>query len=126
MIEINTNKFDERGKKELANPIHLSDIRPIDFIGFPASLENLAEECSELAQASLKLARKLRGENPTPKTFNELNANLIEEMADVQLLIEEIYNSTNLKSASSTSIDNIKIMKRRRWIKRLIETNEGD
>ena len=40
----------------------------IDTIGLPAMLEQLAEECSELAQASLKYARLLRGENPTPKT----------------------------------------------------------
>ena len=38
----------------------------IDSIGLPAVLEQLAEECSELAQASLKYARLLRGENPTP------------------------------------------------------------
>ena len=44
----------------------------IDEIGVPAMLEQLAEECSELAHASLKLARKIRGENPTPKDIPEL------------------------------------------------------
>lgn len=34
-------------------------------IGTPAVLEQLAEESAELAQAALKLSRKLRGENPT-------------------------------------------------------------
>ena len=33
--------------------------------------EQLAEECNELAQACLKKARKLRGENYTPKTIEE-------------------------------------------------------
>ena len=54
-------------------------------VGEAAVLELLAEECSELAQAALKLARKKRGENPTPKTEAECIADLIEEMADVDL-----------------------------------------
>ena len=57
----------------------------IDTIGLPAVLEQLAEECSELAQASLKYARLLRGENPTPKTEQECLEALTEEMADVEL-----------------------------------------
>ena len=40
-------------------------------IGTAATYEMLAEECSELAQACLKYARILRGENPTPKTQAE-------------------------------------------------------
>jgi hypothetical protein len=40
-------------------------------IGLPATLEQLAEECAELSQAALKLARLHRGENPTPVTEQE-------------------------------------------------------
>lgn len=40
----------------------------IEIVGKPAMFEQLAEEATELAQATLKMARKLRGENPTPKT----------------------------------------------------------
>lgn len=47
--------------------------------------EQLAEECNELAQACLKKARKLRGENYTPKTMEEINEALEEEYTDVQL-----------------------------------------
>ena len=54
-------------------------------IGKAAALEQLAEEATELAQAALKYARKLRGENPTPKTLEEIKANLIEEFTDVTL-----------------------------------------
>lgn len=53
-------------------------------IGEAACLETLAEECSELAQAALKKARKIRGENPTPKSMEKINENLIEEVSDVQ------------------------------------------
>lgn len=40
----------------------------IGAIGLPAVLEQCAEELAELTQAALKMARKLRGENPTPVT----------------------------------------------------------
>ena len=55
----------------------------IDEIGKAAALEQLAEEATELAQAALKYSRKLRGNNPTPKTLGELEADLIEEFTDV-------------------------------------------
>ena len=61
-------------------------------IGLPAMLELLGEESSELAQASLKLARILRGEMPTPVTFSEGAANLFEEMADVNLIFNEFFD----------------------------------
>lgn len=37
----------------------------LDMIGTAALLEQLAEESAELAQAALKMARKLRNEKPT-------------------------------------------------------------
>lgn len=52
-------------------------------IGEPAALENLAEECSELSHAALKLARVLRNENPTPITEEEARHNVEKELADV-------------------------------------------
>ena len=55
----------------------------IEKIGEPAMLELLAEECSELAQACLKKARKLRGENPTPKSMAECDRNIVDEFSDV-------------------------------------------
>lgn len=39
----------------------------LEMIGTAALLEQLAEESAELAQAALKMARKLRNENPTPE-----------------------------------------------------------
>lgn len=59
----------------------------LDMIGTAAALEQLAEESAELAQAALKMARKLRGENPTPKSRADCIANLQEEIADVELCI---------------------------------------
>lgn len=54
-------------------------------IGEPAVLEQLAEECTELAHAAIKLARKMRGESPTPVTEEMIRADIMEEMADVQV-----------------------------------------
>lgn len=59
----------------------------LEMIGTAAALEQLAEESAELAQAALKMARKLRGENPTPKSRADCIANLQEEIADVELCI---------------------------------------
>lgn len=59
-------------------------------IGIPATLEQLAEECTELAQAALKESRRIRGENPTPKTADDCMEAIQEELADVLVCIREI------------------------------------
>lgn len=51
-----------------------------------AMYEQFAEECVELAQVALKMARRLRGENPTPMTEEQIKHNLIEEASDVHLM----------------------------------------
>lgn len=53
-----------------------------------AWLEMLAEECSELAHAALKLARIQRGENPTPATEDTWRGKVIEEMADIMICLD--------------------------------------
>lgn len=50
----------------------------IEEIGEAAMLEQLAEECTELAKAALKMARIIRKENPTPVTEKEAIANIRE------------------------------------------------
>lgn len=59
----------------------------MEEIGEAAVLEQLAEECTELAQAALKLARILREENPTPVTREEARAALQEEKGDVMVCL---------------------------------------
>lgn len=88
----------------------------IDAIGLPAVLEQLAEECSELAQASLKYARLLRGDNPTPKTEQECLEALTEEIADVLLCINILYYSEIINEDHIVDIMNSKLA---RWKKRL-------
>jgi hypothetical protein len=47
----------------------------------------LAEECSELSQAALKLRRAITKTNPTPVTYNQALEDLMEEAADVLLCL---------------------------------------
>lgn len=67
----------------------------IEKIGTPAMLEQLAEEAAELSQAALKLARVLRGENPTPVTRKEANKKLMEEYTDVKQCAMELLLTVN-------------------------------
>ena len=93
----------------------------IDSIGLPAVLEQLAEECSELAQVSLKYARLLRGENPTPKTEKECREALVEEMADSQLMIDLLTMSGIIGDAEIRTRMGKKML---RWLDRMEAQNE--
>ena len=86
-------------------------------IGEPAMLEQIAEECAELAHSALKLARFLRDENPTPAPEAEIRQSFLEEVADVTLCIDEW-----LKNHDETCYDIVNLTmdeKEERWIKRL-------
>lgn len=88
----------------------------IERIGTPAALEQLAEECCELGHAALKLARKLRGENPTPKTYDECMKAFNEENADVLVCLDLLIKSGLIHNES---IDSEMVLKERRWQDRL-------
>ena len=95
----------------------------IDSIGLPAVLEQLAEECSELAQASLKYARLLRGDNPTPKTEEECRDALTEEVADVTLCIRLIIGGYVIDPGK---VNDIVEEKMQRWHERLEAHHESE
>ena len=95
----------------------------IDTIGLPAMLEQLAEECAELAQASLKYARLLRGDNPTPKTEQECLEALTEEIADVELCISILMGSDYV---DFDAIMKLIETKERRWHDRIREAQNED
>lgn len=86
-------------------------------LGTPALLEQTAEECCELAHACLKMARKLRDENPTPKSIEDIQDNLVEELADVELCIYAILSGTEL--VERDEFINKHAEKDERWHKRL-------
>ena len=75
--------------------------------------EQLAEECSELAQASLKCIRAEQlSNNVTPTPVYEAHANLFDEIVDVLIVL----NCLGIK-ASTSDINNSP--KWKRWAERL-------
>lgn len=92
----------------------------IEEIGDAAMLEMLAEESTELAHAALKLARVHGGENPTPKTFMQCIDALTEEIADVQLVIDQLNNMVD-----QNRIKAIYDQKMIRWTIRMNKAKEG-
>lgn len=90
----------------------------ISQIGVAAALEQCGEESAELAQACLKMARKLRGENPTPKTIEELSNSLVDEMADVLVCIDILLDNNVV---SNQDVIHRMLDKHIRWATRLEE-----
>ena len=75
-------------------------------------LIQLAEEASELSQASLKLVRSLDGDTPVPES--EAKAHLLEEIADVMVCTFAL-----IGQADMMAVEAIARRKSRRWEERL-------
>ena len=78
----------------------------------PELLAGLAEECSELAQAALKLRRVFDQTNPTPMDEETAKERFFEEVADVQLYLKTIDIPWNY-------VKEIAVSKMKRWEDRL-------
>ena len=94
-------------------------IKRMEKIKLPVNelLCGLAEECSELAQAALKLRRSYDQTNPTPVDTDTAFEKLCEEIADVLLYIEQI-------TGPMPYVQEIKGIKMKRWQNRLNEKGE--
>ena len=91
----------------------------VEEIGEAAVLEGLAEECCELAQAALKLARIYRGLNPTPVSEEEAKAMALEEFGDVNACVCALWPHTdwfNIVTVGEVATD-----KTSRWVERIKE-----
>lgn len=77
-------------------------------------LAQLAEEATELAQAALKLRRKLDGTNPTPVPLSRAYDNLTEEIADVRLCLRVLGFDPSAQVYAK-----MEDRKLRRWVSRL-------
>ena len=91
----------------------------IEAIGLPAVLEQCAEELAELTQAALKMARKLRGENPTPMTHARAAEHLHEELGDVRLCLKVL--DVAMGGDNTTAVEAEKLQ---RWLDRLTPERE--
>lgn len=66
-------------------------------------LRQLAEECAELAQAALKVIRTRHGE--TPVTPEEAREKLLEEIADVMVMLDLVLKNDDEVDAVNRTID---------------------
>lgn len=87
-----------------------------EHIGVEALLEQAAEECTEMAHACLKMARKLRDENPTPVSLESCTEKLTEETADVMLCINTLFE---LDVLEDDAVDKVITRKQVRWEDRI-------
>lgn len=74
----------------------------------------LAEECSELAQAALKMRRVMTGTNPTPVTADEATMAINEEIADILLVLRVLgfpYEARDVELIQNRKLS--------RWVQRL-------
>lgn len=77
--------------------------------------EQLAEEAVELAHAAMKMARKLRAENPTPMSVEDISAYIKEEFSDVVLCAQLVDVAADL---------DLMAFKQNRWNERLASQKE--
>ncbi len=84
--------------------------------GTPALLEQVAEECMELAHACIKMARKIRKESYTPVDNTTLSYKLHEETADVLNVIDVLHHGGALDYDIVSEIANAKMA---RWSDRV-------
>lgn len=85
----------------------------VDCLSNEELLAQLAEEAAELGHAALKLRRVYDGTNATPVPKEDALKSLMEEVADVQLVLETLGLNVNPKYAE------IRQAKLDRWVQRL-------
>jgi NTP pyrophosphatase (non-canonical NTP hydrolase) len=94
----------------------------VDCLSTEELLAQLAEEASELAHAALKLRRVEDGTNPTPVPKEDAIKNILEEIADVSLVINLLGFNTDRNEVICREI---MTQKADRWAQRLDWGSEG-
>lgn len=95
----------------------------IEKYGEEYVLRQLAEECSELAQAALKMIRVWHGE--TPMRWEEAREHLIEEIADVHFIAQAVCNYI-LTEKELQCVDDICKAKEERMYRRMLDGEMED
>ena len=100
----------------------MNDLHDIyEHVGEKDTLLGLAEECSELSAAALKLVRALEGK--TPKSKNACIIEFIEEFADVECMMMALMNADWFVPSEAYDIYNAKV---ERWRKRIEQFDKTD
>ena len=97
----------------------------IERYGEEYMYRQLAEECAELAQAALKMIRAYHKE--TPLTPEVASMNLLEEVADVWLMLDAVF-SHMLNDDQRAGFHDMYAMKEKRMYSRMLdkETNKNN
>ena len=66
------------------------NLETAEHYGYEAQSNQLVEECAELIQAVNKYRRSVGAGQPTEAKIQIVRENLVEELADVELMIEQI------------------------------------
>lgn len=66
------------------------NLKVADFYGYEAQSNQLVEECAELIQAVNKYRRASGLGQATPVELMEAKSNLIEEIADVEVMLDQV------------------------------------
>lgn len=94
----------------------VSDILPDTEI-----LAQMAEKASKLALVALELRRALDGTNPTPKSVEECEENLLEALADIKVAFTVYLSDSKpcIKARVSEEINKTTEIKLDWWLSRL-------
>lgn len=99
----------------------------IDMLDRRTRLEQVAEECGELAQACLKLIRAEGNGNPCRISKDEAMDKLIEEIADLELAVDKVTHDLvmNERPYIYETIMSTYRAKKERWIEELRDAKKG-
>lgn len=118
MSEVDTIKYPNAKQKYRFEIIKQGDTaisRDEMYNGLSLGLKNqlmiLIEEMSELTQAICKYKRKTENGTITPLSFEEIINNLIEELADVELVLNQVKLLLNYNTADIDIYDEIQHVK---------------
>ena len=107
--------------EEIAENHSIDDASIESAVPVRQRLEQAAEECTELAQALLKLCRTLPdSKNPTVISQQEAISKVKEECADVYLCVKFV---SDILEMSENELKSRMDVKKERWLKRLKENN---
>lgn len=87
--------------------------RVADYYGYDVQSIQLIEECAELTQAVIKYRRACGKGQKTPVGRVEALLNIIEEIADVEVMLEQIKYLLNISEADILKIKETKSVRSR-------------
>lgn len=94
------------------------NIENAEYYGYEAQKDQCIEECSELIQALNKYSRACGKGKPTKMTKEEALANVIEEIADVEVMLEQMVHLLGIKRYDISLVKVEKIRNTRNEIER--------